>query len=128
MGRAEGSWHRELWDGRVVSVVEALVMVQCSVLVVGGGCTESGGVEGSVCRVLGTCRGCMGPVASAGRTSVDVGVGASLGLADGFCCLGDMLGVGWGCWHGCEGWGSIEWRGFGKLVPLLASEDVSLVV
>ena len=34
----------------------------------------------------------MIPVNSAGRTSVGVGV-VGLELVDGFCCLGDMLGV-----------------------------------
>ena len=30
---------RQVWDGHVVSVVEVLVIIQCSVLVVGGGYT-----------------------------------------------------------------------------------------
>jgi len=40
------------------------------------------------------CRGCLNPVTSAGRTSVDIGASAKLELVDKFCCLGDMLSVG----------------------------------
>ena len=39
------------------------------------------------------CEGGLGPVTGAGRTGVDVGAGADLGLVDWFCCLGGMLGV-----------------------------------
>ena len=43
------------------------------------------------------CGDCIGSVAGAGCTGVDVGVIANLQLVDGFCYLGDMLGVdcGW---------------------------------
>ena len=56
-----------------------------------------GGV-GCVSRVMESfvCGGCFGPVTIAGCTGMDVGVSASLELVDGFCCLGDMLGVGGG--------------------------------
>jgi len=37
------------------------------------------------------CRGCVNPVTSAGRTSVDIGASAKLKLVDKFCYLGDML-------------------------------------
>ena len=37
------------------------------------------------------CRGCLNPVTSAGRTSVDIGASAKLELVDKFCYLGDML-------------------------------------
>ena len=37
------------------------------------------------------CSGCLNPVTSAGRTSVDVGASAKLELVDKFCYLGDML-------------------------------------
>ena len=39
------------------------------------------------------CRGCLNPVTSAGRTSVDIGASAKLELVDRFCYLGDMLSV-----------------------------------
>jgi len=39
------------------------------------------------------CRGCLNPVTSTGRTSVDIGVNANLELVDVFCYLGDMLSV-----------------------------------
>jgi len=37
------------------------------------------------------CRGCLNPVTSAGRTSVDIGASAKLELVDKFRYLGDML-------------------------------------
>ena len=39
------------------------------------------------------CRGCLNPVTSADRTSVDIGASAKLELVDKFCYLGDMLSV-----------------------------------
>ena len=39
------------------------------------------------------CRGCLNPVTSAVRTSVDIGATAKLELVDKFCYLGDMLSV-----------------------------------
>ena len=39
------------------------------------------------------CRGCLNPVTSARRTSVDIGASAELELVDKFCYLGDMLSV-----------------------------------
>jgi len=39
------------------------------------------------------CRGCLNPVTSAGRSSVDIGASAKLELVDKFCYLGDMLSV-----------------------------------
>ena len=39
------------------------------------------------------CNGCLNPVTSAGRTSVDIGASAKLELVDKFCYLGDMLSV-----------------------------------
>jgi len=39
------------------------------------------------------CGGCLGPMASAGRSSLPTGAGANLELVDGFCYVGDMLGV-----------------------------------
>ena len=39
------------------------------------------------------CRGCLNPVTSAGRTSVDIWTSAKLELVDKFCYLGDILSV-----------------------------------
>ena len=39
------------------------------------------------------CRGCLNPVTSAGRISVDIGASAKLELVDKFCYPGDMLSV-----------------------------------
>ena len=39
------------------------------------------------------CTGCLNPVTSARRTSVDIGANAKLELVDKFCYLGDMLSV-----------------------------------
>jgi len=39
------------------------------------------------------CIGCMIPVTGTGRTSIDIGVSASLELVYKFCYLGDMLSV-----------------------------------
>jgi len=36
------------------------------------------------------CRGCLNPVTSAGRTSVDIVASAQLRLVDKFCYLGDL--------------------------------------
>jgi len=66
-----------------------------------------GGKSFFICEVIGwneyfssfvvmktfVCRGCVNPVTSTGRTSVDNGVHASLELVDKFCYLGDMLNV-----------------------------------
>ena len=37
--------------------------------------------------------GCLNPITSAGRTSVDIWASAKLELVDKFCYLGDMLSV-----------------------------------
>ena len=39
------------------------------------------------------CSGCLNPVTSAGRTSVDIGASAKLELVDKFSYLSDMLSV-----------------------------------
>ena len=53
------------------------------------------GIKGSMAKVAKSfiCRGCLNPVTSAGRTSVDIGASAKLELVDKFCYLGDMLSV-----------------------------------
>ena len=42
------------------------------------------------------CRGCLNPVTSTGRTSVDIDASAYLELVDKFCYQGDME-CGWRC-------------------------------
>ena len=74
------------------------------------------------------CRGCVNPVAGAGRASVDIGGGAGLELVDKFCYLGDMLGVDGDADAAVEIRVRVGWKGFGQLVPLLAGGDVSLTV
>ena len=49
------------------------------------------------------CRGCLDPVTSAGRTSVDIGARAKFELVDKFCYLGDMLSVFLQCFD-AAGW------------------------
>ena len=53
------------------------------------------GIKGSMSKVANSfiCRGCLNPVTSAGRTSVDIGASAKLELVDKFCYLGNMLSV-----------------------------------
>jgi len=53
------------------------------------------GIKGSMSKVAKSfiCSGCLNPVASAGRTSVDIGASAKFESVDKFCYLGDMLRV-----------------------------------
>jgi len=53
------------------------------------------GIKGSMSKVAKSFigRGCLNPVTSAGRTSVDIGDSAKLELVDKSCYLGDMLSV-----------------------------------
>ena len=53
------------------------------------------GIKDNMVKVIKsfTCKGCLNPVTSAGRTSVDIGASANLELVDTFCYLGDMLSV-----------------------------------
>jgi len=50
------------------------------------------GIKGSMSKVAKSfiCSGCLKPVTSAGRTSVDIGASAKLELVDKFCYLGDV--------------------------------------
>ena len=68
------------------------------------------------------CRGCLNPVTSAGRKSVDIG--ASAKLVDKFCYLGDMLSVDRDADATVEARIRIGWNKFRQLVPLLTSKDV----
>ena len=74
------------------------------------------------------CRGCLNPVTSAGRTSVDIGVGAKLELVDKFCYLGDMLSVDGDADAAVEARIRIGWNKFRQLVLLLTNKDVSLIL
>ena len=53
------------------------------------------GIKGSMSKVAKSfiCSGCLNPVTSAGRTSVDIEASTKLELVDKFCYLGDMLSV-----------------------------------
>jgi len=53
------------------------------------------GIKSSMSKVANSfiCRGCLNPVTSAGRRSVDIGASAKCELVDKFCYLGDMLSV-----------------------------------
>ena len=53
------------------------------------------GIKGSMSKVAKSfiCRGCLNPVTSAVRTSVDIEANAKLELVDKFCYLGDILSV-----------------------------------
>ena len=80
----------------MVYVVQVSAIIQYSVL----SCQKSvhrkcSGIKGSMYKVMKTfiCKGCMIPLTSTGRTSVDIGVNANLELVDTFCYLGDMLSV-----------------------------------
>ena len=72
------------------------------------------------------CRGCLNPVTSAGRTSVDIG--AKLELVDTFCYLGDMLSVDGDVDAAVEARIRIGWNKFRQLVPLLINKNVSLIM
>jgi len=72
-----------------VSVVEALVIIQYSVLVLISGFTKKcSGLKGSMSKVIKSfiCGGCMNPVTGTGRTNVDIGGSANLELVD-KCCM-----------------------------------------
>ena len=78
--------------------------------------------------VLFICRGCLNPVTSAGRNSVDIGARAKLELVDKFCYLGDMLSVDGDADAAVEARIRIGWNKFRQLVPLLTNKDVSLIM
>ena len=74
------------------------------------------------------CRGCLNPVTSAVRTSVDIGASAKLESVDKFCYLGDMLSVDGDAHAAVEARIRIGWNKFRQLVPLLTNKDVSLIM
>ena len=87
------------------------------------------GIKGSMSKVakLFICRGCLNPVTSAGRTSVDIRVGAKLELVDKFCYLGDMLSVDGDADAAVEARIRIGWNKFRQLVPLLTNKEMSMM-
>ena len=88
------------------------------------------GIKGSMPEVAKSfiCRGCLNPVTSGVRTSVDIGARAKLGLVDKFCYLGDMRSVDGDADAAVEARIRIGWNKFRQLVPLLTSKDVSLIM
>jgi len=90
-------------------------------------CSE---IKGSMSKVAKSfiCRGCLNPVTSAGRISVDIGASAKLELVDKFCNLGDMLSVDGDADAAVEARIRIGWNKFEQLVPLITNKDVSLIM
>jgi len=74
------------------------------------------------------CRGCMNPVTSTGRTTVDIDVNANLELVDKFCYLRDMLSVDRDADAALETRIRIGWKKFRQLIPMLTNKDISLIV
>jgi len=81
------------------------------------------GINGYLYKVMKTfiCRGCMIPVTSTGRTSVDIVVNGNLQLVDKFCYLGDMLSVDGDADVAVENRIRIGWNKFRQLVTLLTN-------
>ena len=92
--------------------------------------TECSGIKGSMSKVAKSfiCRGCLNPVTSAVRTSVDIGASTKLELVDKFCYLGDMLSVHGDADAAVEARIRIGGNKFRQLVPLLTNKDVSLII
>jgi len=88
------------------------------------------GIKGSMSTVAKSfiCSGCLNPVTSAGRTSVDVGASAKLELVDKFCYLGDMLSMDGHADAAVQARIRIGWNKFGQLVPFLTNKDASLIM
>ena len=87
------------------------------------------GIKGSMVKVIKsfTCKGCLNPVTSAGRTSVDIGASANLELVDKFCYLGDMLSVEGDADAAVEARIPVGWNKFRHLVTLLNNKDILLI-
>jgi len=88
------------------------------------------GIKGSMSKVMKSfiCRGCLNPVTSAGRTSVDIEASAKLELVDKFCYLGDMQSVDGDADAAVEARIRIGWNKFRQLVRLLTNKNVSLIM
>jgi len=82
------------WPCRVCSKGVGSNSLQCTI-VARNGYIRPSGIKGSMSKVAKSfiCSGCLNPVTSAGRTSVDIGASAKFELVDKFCYLGDMLSV-----------------------------------
>ena len=74
------------------------------------------------------CRGCLNPVTSAVRSSVDIGASAKFELVDEFCYLGDMLSVDGDADAAVEARIRIGWNKFRQLVPLLTNKEEGCTV
>jgi len=74
-----------------------------------------------------SCGGCLNPVTSTCRTSVDIGASANLELVDKFFYLGDMLSVDGDADAAVEARIRIGWNKFRQLVPLLTNRDITLI-
>ena len=70
-------------DGHAGSAVKVSIAIQCQKWVH----KKCNGIKGSMSKVAKSfiCRGCLNPVTSAVRTSVDIGTSAKLELVDKFC-------------------------------------------
>ena len=86
-------------------------------------------IKGSMYKVIKSfiCRGCLNPITSKGRTSVDNGASANLEVVDKFCYLGDMMSVDGDADAAVEARTQTEWNKFRQLVPLLTNRDISLI-
>ena len=84
------------------------------------------GIKGSMLKVAKwfICSGCLKPVTSASRTTVDIAASAKLELVDKFCYVGDMLSVDGNADAAVEARIRIGWNKFRQLVPLLTNKDV----
>ena len=141
----------DLMDGKItwsLKVRQKAVRWPCGVCSKGAGsnslqCTscqkwvhkKCSGIKGSMSKVAKSliCRGCLNLVTgnlvtSAGRTSVDIPVGAKLESVDKFCYLGDMLSVDGDADAAVEARMRIGWNKFRQLVPLLTNKDMSLIM
>jgi len=88
------------------------------------------GIKGSMLKVMKSfiCKGCLNPVISAGRTSVDIGASANLELVDKFCYLGNMLSVEGDADAAVEARIRVGWNKFRQLVALLTNKDISMIM
>jgi len=114
-----------------VSVVEALLIIQYSVLVARSGYRvhrKCSGIKGSLYKVMKTfvSRSCVNAVTGAGCTSVDIGVNANLELVDKFYSSGYMLSVYGDANAVVETRIQIGQNEFRQLVPLLTNKDISI--
>jgi len=86
-------------------------------------------IKGSMYKAMKSfiCKGCLNPVTSKGRTSVDISASANLEVVDKFCYLRDMLSVDGDADAAAEARTQTEWNKFRQLVPVLTNRDISLI-